>query len=355
MTMAVTSSSSSSITCREDDDDTISIIKPTMNEKNIASLNAALESGGDLPSALWDEWLWQCDLAEPASADCMLNRMHLLGLLISRYRALREPALANVCLSLPGIVNFHENVAKLTPRQLKDVVDCIQVHWPNYAESTPSETLLETVDACLVRFGTLNLGPHLYEDVNMRDSSCEHRMNLPTIRRFVSIFCVLYRHLHLDHFAVEPEEIRGREKVEYELIQDFHVQASQEIFYRLAMHSDLPPAARLLYRQDFSGFYHCVSQVVYFHYPSYERPEQQLSLQELRAGTASPVFTLAPVLEMYPEIHMCYEDDTPKENAWNWFLMGKRVFLVKPDRTVLGSSNLMALLGAFVAETTTTA
>ena len=154
---------------------------------------------------------------------------------------------------------------------------------------------------------------------------------------------------------MEPEEIRGREKVEYELIQDFHVQASQEIFYRLAMHSDLPPAARLLYRQDFSGFYHCVSQVVYFHYPSYERPEQQLSLQELRAGTASPVFTLAPVLEMYPEIHMCYEDDTPKENAWNWFLMGKRVFLVKPDRTVLGSSNLMALLGAFVAETTTTA
>ncbi len=313
---------------------------------NIASLNTALESGSDLPPALWDTWLWKCDLAEPTSADCILNKMHLLGLLISRYRAMREPALVNVCLSLPGIVNFRENVAKLTPRQLKDVVDCLQMHWTSYCVDS-AEVLLETVDACLVRFGSLNLGPCLYEDVNMRDSNCEHRMNLPTIRRFVSIFCVLYRHLHMDHFAAEPTAFRE----DYEQIQEFHVQASQETFYRFAMHSDLPPAARLLYRQDFAGFYHCVSQVVYFHYPSYERPEQ-LSLSALREGD-SPVFALAPVSEMYPEIHVCFEDDTPKENAWNWFLMGKRVFLVRPDRSVLWSSNLLALLGAFVAETIT--
>ena len=314
-------------------------------EEDIASLNRALESGRDLPTSIWDQWLWKCDLAEPASADCMLNRMHLLGLIIARYRALRESELANVCLGLPGVVNYQSNIAKLTPRQLKDVVDCLQMHWSQYVETTPYETLLETVDACVVRFGSMNLGQCVYEDVNMRDPACEHRMSQPTIRRFITVFCVLYRHLHMDHFAEEPTVF-----ADFEQIQDFHVQASQETFYKITMHSDLPPAARLLYRQDFAGFYHCVSQAVYFHFPSYERPNQ-LSLDELRAG-GSPVFTLAPVSEMYPEINMCFEDDTLKTNGWNWFLMGKRVFLVKPDGSVLGSSNLLALLGAFVAETT---
>jgi hypothetical protein len=309
---------------------------------DIASLNRAFESGDELPPTVWDEWLWRCDLAEPVSVHCIMNRMHLLGLLIARFRAVKEPALQDVCLNIPGIVNHLTNVATLTPRQLKDVVDCVQMHWAQYIESVPSETLLETVDACMVRFGAICNGPCLYEDVNMRDSACEHRMNQPTIRRFVSIFCVLYRHLHMDHFAVEPTEIKASEP-----IQDCHMQASQETFFKLAMHSDLPPAARLLYRQDFAGFYHCISQVVYFHYPSYERADQ-VSLAAIREG-GPPVFALAPVCEMYPEINVCFEDDTPAPNTWNWFLMGKRVYLVRPNGTVLRSPNLLVLLGAFVA------
>jgi hypothetical protein len=336
---------------------------------NIASLNRALESGCDLPSTIWDKWLWKCDLAEPVTPECMMNKMHLLGLLIARYRALKEPSLVDVCLSLPDVVNFQTNVATLTPRQLKDVVDCMQMHWSRYTESVPTETLIENVDACMARFGMMNLKPCVYDDVNMRDPLCEHRMNQPTIRRFVSIFCVLYRHIHMDHFATEPVIIADSEQ-----IQDCHVQASQDTFFKLAMHSDLPPAARfffsfiyfiinviikinekcrLLYRQDFSGFYHNISQVVYFHYPSYERPDQ-LSISALRDGVSSAVSTLAPVCEMYPEINVCFEDDIPSENSWNWVLMGKRVFLLRPDGSVLGSPNILVLLGAFVAETTTT-
>ena len=311
---------------------------------DLSSLNRAFETSGELPLTVWDWWLWGCDLAEPVSVDCILNRMHLHGLLIARFRALKEPSLANVCLGIPGIVHHQANVAALTPRQLQDVVDCLQMHWAQYVDTVSAEVRLETLDACMVRFGRLNLGPCVYEDVGMRDSACEHRMNLPTIRRFVSVFCVLYRHLHMEHFAEEPVRI-----AESEQIQDCHIQASQETFFKLAMHADLPPAARLLYRQDFAGFYHCISQVVYFHFPSYERAEQ-LPLSTLRE-CGSPLFALAPVSEMYPEISVCFEDDTPVAHAWNWFLMGRRVFLQRPDRTVLWSTNLLALLGAFIAET----
>jgi hypothetical protein len=321
------------------------------DKQNLSTLNQALESGGDLPSTIWDQWLWKCDLAEPVTPECMLNKMHLLGLIIARYRALREPSLADMCLSLPGVVHFQANVATLTPRQLKDVVDCMQMHWSQYTTTT-TETLIENVDACMVRFGAMNLRQCLYEDVNMRDSLCEHRMNQTTIRRFVSIFCVLYRYIHMQHHATEPERTATTTA---EQIQDCHMQGSQDTFFKLAMHSDLPPAARLLYRQDFAGFYHCVSQVVYFHYPSYERPDNtQLSITSIRDGCSSVVATLAPVCEMYPEINVCFEDDTPKENSWNWVLMGKRVFLLRPDSSVLWSPNILVLLGAFVAETTTT-
>jgi len=48
---------------------------------------------------------------------------------------------------------------------------------------------------------------------------------------------------------------------------------------------------------------------------------------------------------------MCFEDDSPVTNEWNWILMGKRVFLMRPNGTILGSPNLLVLLGAFVAET----
>ena len=40
------------------------------------------------------------------------------------------------------------------------------------------------------------------------------------------------------------------------------------------MMADLPPAARIIYKQDFQGMYHCVTQVVYMHFPSYDRKQQ---------------------------------------------------------------------------------
>ena len=322
---------------------------------DISTLNSLFESEtSDPPANIWHEWLWQCDLAEPVSVDCLLNRMHLLGLLISRLRALREPHLMEVCVSIPRIVHQHAQVAKLTPRQLKDVVEDLQMHWLEYQDTSPSslpvdaDALAELVDALMTRFGSFCLRPYAYDDINMRDAVADDRMSVLTIRRLVTIFCVLYRHLYMmmNACCVGDEGLDG---VDIPLLQDYHVQASQEAFYKYAMHADIPPAAHLLYQQDFAGFYHCVSQVVYFHYPSYER-RVQISLECIRAGS-EPVHTLAPMLELYPEIHLCFEDGNWKRNSWNWVLMGRRVYLVDPSlEHVWYSSSLIPLLGVFLKE-----
>ena len=313
---------------------------------SLATLNAAFEADPaacELPATLWDEWLWSSDLHEAVSVDCLLNRAHLLGLLIARYKAVREPRLAQICVSIPRMVYTGAHVSSMTARQLQDTMQDLQMHWESYLGECDSDALIEMVDACMVRFGQLCLHPSVYDDVGMRDSACADRMSVLCIRRFVSIFCVLYHHLDLMHRAVEPCE----EDADVESIMDFHVQASMEEFYRHMMHSHLPPAARLIsgYRQDFAGFYHCVSQVVYFHFPSYER-KPQLDLSALRRH---PVHALAPLREMYPEIALCYEDETLCR--WSWVLMGQRVYLTSADRQeVFHSANgdLIPLVQVFL-------
>jgi hypothetical protein len=49
---------------------------------SIAHLNRMVE--GRLPESAWDEWLWGTDAARECDINIMMNRMHLLGLLIAR-------------------------------------------------------------------------------------------------------------------------------------------------------------------------------------------------------------------------------------------------------------------------------
>ena len=309
-------------------------------------MNSDFESTVSDPSLqIWDEWLWGCDLKETVTVDCLLNKAHLLGLLIARFRALREPGLMEVIVALPHMVHQGSRVSQMTPRQLKDVIEDLQIHWAAYAEDVEVDELTELVDACMTRFGFFNLYSVHYEDVGMRDAKDAGRMNVLCMRRLTSILCVLYRHLDLLHRWIEPSAVATGA---LETIQEFHVQSSMDEFYKHIMHSDLPPAALLIYKQDFAGFYHCVSQAVYFHFPSYER-KTQLDLETLQGG-CHPVNSLASVREMYPEIHLCYEDDTPTAGAWNWMLMGKRVYLLDATHgSVYYSPNLLTLMSVYLA------
>ena len=310
----------------------------------VAALNRLLESGQDLPDDIWDRWLWRTDAAEPGTPDCLLNEMHLIGLIIARYRALREPKLSEHVLNIPRLTHTRTRVANLTPRQLKDVLEDLQMHWVQYLE-TLADDVTDAVDACMVRFGEINLRPTTCDDVAMAESNGPpNRLSHVTLRRFVSIFFVLYRHLHMYHHCQPPGEARALDVPQFE---EYHVSASMEAFNRYTMHMDMPPAARLLYRQDFAGFYNCISQVVYFHFPSYER-KVQLPVKTLRTEK-HPIYALAPLMEMFPDIPLRYEDEQFEDGAWHWVIMAYRVYLVGPRREVFYSDDLITLVAIAVA------
>ena len=307
-----------------------------MTHQCVAHLNHLLESGQDLPEDTWDRWLWRTDAAEPAIGDCLLNEMHLLGLLLARYRALREPKLADHVLNIPRITHLRSRVYALTPRQLRDVVQDLQMHWGEYLEdSTLTDELADVVDACMVRFGEINLKATNCDDVTMAEANGPPvRLSHACIRQFVSIFFVLYRHLHAFHNCQRP----AAAECAVPQVEEFHLQAGQETFNRYTMYMDLPPAARLIYRQDFAGYYNCISQVVYFHFPSYDRRVQQ-PLDRVRAEN-NPTNMLAPLLEMYPDIKLRYEDEQLSDTEWQWIIMGARVYLVSPRKEFFHSEDL---------------
>ena len=168
-------------------------------------------------------------------------------------------------------------------------------------------------------------------------------MELLCVRRLIAILCVMYRHLDLMHRCVDPP----CEGFCPQQIEAFNIESTKDEFDRLTMHAFLPPAARLVYRQNLPDHYHGISQVVYLHRPEYER-SPQLDLDSVRSGE-HPISTLAPISEMYPEINLCYEDDTLKPGAWNWVVMGQRVYLIDPARAnVYYSPNLLRTMAAYV-------
>jgi len=290
---------------------------------SISEWNRMLENGVvDIPVDLWEEWLWKCNPLAPLTPD--FNRCHLLGLLIAR----RQARLGSEDVRLGGtFVHGTVLVGVFTLRQLRDACEDLQMHWDRH--SLDYDAVLTALDALLSRFGTFLWAEHDHDDPASVDAEAPRRIGKAALRRFTVTFLVLYRHLQLAERATYVNDALSNSEV-----QPYHVQAALEAFNEHAMHVDLPPAARVVYRQDFSGMYHCVTQVVYFHFPSYAR-RHQLSLEEIRVGE-SPWHCLSVALELYPEIPVTYEDEAIRDAGWQWMLLAHgKVYLVGPERAAV--------------------
>lgn len=294
----------------------------------LAQWNREFEAGSSaLPPEVWDMWLWNSDMHEPLTPAVVLTRNHLLGLLVARYKGKYSPHLMRVRLMdlFPTIVHGSAVVADMTLRQLRDATEDIQMHWAEYTEKDWEYTS-RAVDALMTRFGELNLAPAhsaLRDDPPSLDVERPGWMTPVALRRFVSIFCVLYRHLHL---AASVEELT--DTTPHPEVENYHIQAGMEEFYRHGMLVDLPPAARIMYKLDFQGMYHCVTQVVYMHFPSYDR-RRQVDLERIRASDVESFHLLSALLQISPDSHFVYEDESLRP-GWNWVLLaGGALYLVE--------------------------
>jgi hypothetical protein len=333
--------------------------------------------------ALWTEWLWQTDATSELSKNCLVNRMHLLGLIIARTRAVcTQPLYVHIARTLrhkfASVVSA--TVPEMTLRELVDTVNNIQILWKALIDEEDIASMYRVIDSCFHRFGVLALKPrnpttldnteYIEEIVGLFEngpgSATMRRLSLQCIRHFTSFFFVAYRHLHLAANAVVPEASSEPETV----FEQHLVSAAMENFYPLSMYSDLNMANVLHYRHEFSNMYHSISQVVYYNNTSYERKKQPL-LADVQAGK-DPISSLTLFMQLYPEQAIYKEDEmlpadfavpgsceagdasddsadhddneNEKPEKWAWFIVPERIYLISSKGLLYYSKDIWALL-----------
>ena len=161
----------------------------------------------------------------------------------------------------------------------------------------------------------------------------------------------MFRHCELRRLAEPPEAVGSRLE-----IKDFHVEAGLDDFYRFSQHFDLPPAAVLQYSHDYPQMMNSVSQVTFYHFPSYER-RLQLPHADVASGDA-PIYTLAAALSMLPDITVVFEEESfgappgavghPRhaKAGWRIILGAGFIYLLSPTGRLFQHENLLELVRA---------
>jgi hypothetical protein len=95
----------------------------------------------ELPEHVWHEWLWGTDPEEAYHVDVLLNRNHLLGLLVCRYKYMKStPAGAAPVVDSrraggsERMTIMDKPTHQMTWRELKDTVANVLFEWPAFLD-----------------------------------------------------------------------------------------------------------------------------------------------------------------------------------------------------------------------------
>lgn len=131
-------------------------------------------------------------------------------------------------------------------------------------------------------------------------------------------------------------------------LYNHHREASLDTFYELSMVADLAPGSILQYKNKFRVLFHSISQVIYFHYPAYQR-QIQIPLHELQIYGARSINLLPLLLQIRPETPVRYEHTgaghmpTLASASWQWVIVGGCVLLVSADGQVFCAPDIRLL------------
>jgi hypothetical protein len=321
-----------------------------------------------LPENMWNEWLWGFDPTEACHIECLLNRSHLLGLLLARYRALYQVKYSTSTSTIAELLGskndgahyqrlclFDTPVNTYSLRHLRDTVQNVQLSWVDCSCASMPQ-IKEVVNALMHRFGVLALEAKSVVEMNDQGSIEDASngllaMNRICLRRFISTFMIMYRQLHFHEHA---ETVPRRDDAWFDCaIKSHHLTASTDDFSGIAMHWDIMMASKLNYIHDFPGMFNCVSQVAYFHNPSYKLQVQERSdIDKVSKGIAEAIHVIPPLMQLYPDIEILYEEAhinlLQPGKTYAFVIMGKKVYLLTPNREIYHHRNVTILLELYL-------
>jgi len=324
----------------------------------LSPINESLEQTKTLPNSIYHDWLWGTDPEELFDRNVLLNRNHLLGLLVCRHK---HYTIGNTDTQpMNRLTIMDKQVSAMTWREFKDTLSNLLFEWPAFLDRLSKNIrghqnlrqVMTLVNQCAARFGEFSqmAGPDTILDDPSETQPCKIReyadkvvLTPAAMRRCLGALLIMFRHLYLlDRSVKVPSQ-------NYQAcISKYNYEASMDAFHLLCMHISIPVGGRLTYRHDFPGMYNHISQVVYFHNSQYSRMVRH-PLDDIK--NASPVHVLPAIQELYPEIPLRFEEDhfdPTKSQGWYWLLIAGRIYLVTPQPAIWYSDNISDLLKKYI-------
>jgi hypothetical protein len=172
--------------------------------------------------------------------------------------------------------------------------------------------------------------------------------------------CTLFSMLRVLQILARSEPVQDPTEAELQDVigsmRQHHVEAAGDLFSEMQQMVYLAPGMRLVYRTNFAGMYNHVSQVVYFHYPSFSR-KPHFDLDKI---PEAPLHMLPLIMQLIPDIPIVYDDDShipgicgdsdnSGSSGWTWLVCCGAFFLVNvQERRIFSSPTLAPLVAHFL-------
>jgi hypothetical protein len=339
------------------------------------------EVRAELP-ALLQHWLREHDRAGPLPAGAPCNDMQAYGMGVCALLHYADASELHTFEAKRELREWHDRVCvcdtawpALTWRGLHHIVLSLQLEFEHMFQTRGGARCLLPLDRILLclmqRIGFLLCHDYKHEEALDTTAAADHdvdnvqllvdvdaqgwrtprpeavRQLLLAVHALLSAYCLL---MHSTHVRTQHDFSTQTDTA----VHDFHRESAMDDFYELHMIATVPVGSIVQYKDKFRHLFHSVSQVVYFHYPAYQRTKQ-LTLEELRQDN-TPAHHLLPLLQqLHPSVPVLYEHTgaglraAHERHPFAWVVLGAFVVLVDGGMQSYCGDDLRALLGLLEA------
>jgi hypothetical protein len=329
---------------------------------------------------LLDEWLTECDRSQPVDDATKYNEMHVVGLGLCALLHGAPLALAtyeSFCLTValgrhaPRVVLHDEALSDMSWTQLSETLTALQLVFKDTIEWDAAQgyhtlvdypalmlVLLKRVGFWLARQwrrveedGAGSEDPEALQglvDLDKEGWRCVRPACVVQVLDGVHALLSLVRLLLTAQLTSLHTPVADDLRDEVRLY-NHHREASIDDFYEMSMVADCMVGSVTQYKHKFQFLFHSISQVVYYHYPAYERQRQQ-PMAFLEGYGISGTNLLPLLLQLNPDIPLFYEHTGAGQRAmysahpFSWVFMSGYILLLNREGVAFCAEDLRSLL-----------
>jgi len=312
-----------------------------------------------------EEWLETSNPSEKGDDDRIMNDMQILGCVLARLAYLVFPEderrVQEIVPDCRALVITDEPIDKMLWRALDNAVANLQIHW---REAVDNPGVTELCWKLLSRFGyfasySFSELDESVDDVHAREvamSDCERDYRLSDVVKMqtVDVFFCMFRYLWLRSKARAVEDPEALTRLHPVDLRHHHFEAATDTYYSVGMYDDIHVGALAQYMHRFSGMYHSISQVAYYHNPCYQRRKAPMSVEDLLGDNRTAADFIPVLQQLYPEIQLFHEDmdlSALPHDRWCWIHLPGRVWLMQPGGQLWWDPSPLVLVAVYLKNT----